>query len=267
MKKSMFNTIISRSVKNQKYRMPYVHDHECHELYYMKKESTTYYIGDKIFHVKEGDFVFVPKGILHRTDYEDNAYSERIVLYFSDLIFSNELQPIKEELCDCRVICVDSSCLAYLEELLRKIEDEYLQEDRYKDFVINLYVTELLVLLCRNKYDYKQELSGMDQTLYLISKYISEHFQEPISLEALSNIFGMSKSYLCRKFKTNTGMGIHEYIAGVRVTNAEKLLRETDLSVTQVAMQCGYNDSNYFSAVFKKMKGITAQKYRKQNRI
>ena len=73
----------------------------------------------------------------------------------------------------------------------------------------------------------------------------------------------MSESHLSRKFKAHTGIGINEYITYVRITNAEKLLRETELSVTEVADQCGYSDSNYFSTVFKRIKGITPQKCRK----
>jgi AraC family L-rhamnose operon transcriptional activator RhaR/AraC family L-rhamnose operon regulatory protein RhaS len=60
------------------------------------------------------------------------------------------------------------------------------------------------------------------------------------------------------------GIGINEYITYVRITNAEKILRETNLSVTQVADCCGYTDSNYFSTVFKHIKGIPPQRYRKQ---
>ena len=58
-------------------------------------------------------------------------------------------------------------------------------------------------------------------------------------------------------------MGIIQYLTYVRVTNAKKLLRESTLSVMEVAERCGFNDSNYFSAVFKKVKGMTPMSYRK----
>lgn len=264
MQKATDDALISRHVTTQKGGMPHVHYHDNHELYYMVKGSTTYYIGDKIFHIQQGNFAFIPKGILHKTDYEDNAKNERILLNFSDLVFTNELQAIKEELCNCRVIYVEESQLPYLEGLLQNIETEYHRQDGYQSIMINLYITELLVQICRYKYDYKPALSGTDQTIYLISKYISTHFQEPISLKELSKEFAMSESHLSRKFKAHTGIGINEYITYVRITNGEKLLRETDLPITEVAEQCGYSDSNYFSTVFKRIKGVTPQKYGKQ---
>ena len=180
-----------------------------------------------------------------------------------DILFSNELQEVREELYNSRVIYVQEEQLPYFEKLLQQIETEYHREDGYSSLMMNLYITELLVQLCRYKYSFKPVLSGTDRAIYAISKYISLHFQENISLAVLSYEFGMSESHLSRKFKAHTGIGINEYITYVRITNAEKLLRETELSVTEVADQCGYSDSNYFSTVFKRIKGITPQKCRK----
>ena len=262
MKKS---TVVSRSITTGRGGMRHVHCHNEHELYYMVKGSTTYYIGDKIFPVQQGNFVFVPKGILHKTDYEEKDNNERLVVNFSDMIFTNELQEIKEELCNCRVIYVEEERLPYFEELLHQIEAEYQCSDSYNPIMINLYITQLLVQLCRYKHSYKPVLSGMDQIIYSISKYIRTHFHDTISLNELSREFSMSESHLSRKFKAYTGIGINEYITYVRITNAEKLLRESDLPITQVAVQCGYGDSNYFSTVFKRVKGVTPQKCRKQS--
>ncbi len=257
--------MFSRQITTQRGGMLHVHYHDVHELYYMAKGSTTYYIGDKIYHVQQGNFVFIPKGILHKTDYEDNDKNERLLLNFSDMIFTGELQGVKEELRNCRVIYIEEERLPYFEELLKQIEAEYERADAYNSILLNLYITELLVQLCRYKYQFKPVLSGTDQAIYAISKYISTHFQESISLGELSREFAVSESHLSRKFKAHTGIGINEYITYVRITNAEKLLRETDMSVTDVAVHCGYSDSNYFSTVFKRIKGITPQKCRKQS--
>jgi len=202
--------LISRHVTTQGDSMPHVHYHERHELYYMAKGSTTYYIGDKIFHVEQGDFVFIPKGILHKTDYEDAACGERVLLSFGDRVFTGELQSLREELCNSRLICVDKEKLPYLEGLLQKIETEYQEKDAYQPVMINLYITELLIQIFRCKYEQRTALSGMDQTIYLISKYISTHCQEPLSLKELSREFAMSESHLSRKFKAYTGIGINK---------------------------------------------------------
>ena len=71
----------------------------------------------------------------------------------------------------------------------------------------------------------------------------------------------MSASYFSKQFKSVTGVGLNEYINIIRIGASEKLLLSGNLPITQVAMECGFNDSNYFAAVFKKLKGITPKKY------
>ena len=61
-------------------------------------------------------------------------------------------------------------------------------------------------------------------------------------------------------------MGINEYITNVRIHNAAQLLCEGKYTITEVAEKCGYNDSNYFASVFKKIKGTTPLKFSKSQR-
>ncbi len=256
--------LFQRCITTEKSAMPHVHYHDAHELYYMVNGSTTYYIGDKIFRVQAGNFIFIPKGILHKTDYEVDDNHERIIINFGDKLFGNDLQELREELMDCRLIYIEKDKMPYFKELLDRMEAESARDDSYNSTLMHLYVKELLVQLCRHKYHYKPTLSGTDQAIYAISKYIRMHFHENITLGELSREFAMSESHLSRKFKAHTGIGINEYITYVRITNAERLLLETELSVTEVADRCGYSDSNYFSTVFKRIKGVSPQKIRKQ---
>ena len=85
-------------------------------------------------------------------------------------------------------------------------------------------------------------------------------------LASLSQRFGVSPSYLSRSFKKLTGVGLNEYINISRITAAEKLLQSGNLSITEVAFSCGFNDSNYFAAVFKRVRGVTPKKYALQSK-
>jgi YesN/AraC family two-component response regulator len=84
-----------------------------------------------------------------------------------------------------------------------------------------------------------------------------------LSLEYVADKFNLSRSYLSKKFKTATGFGFKEYIINVRIQNACNLLLETNKSITDIAFECGFNDSNYFGDAFRKAKGISPHKYRK----
>ena len=58
-----------------------------------------------------------------------------------------------------------------------------------------------------------------------------------------------------------TGVGLNDFINISRITAAEKLLVSSNMSITEIASACGFNDSNYFASVFKKFKGITPKRY------
>ena len=146
-----------------------------------------------------------------------------------------------------------------------KINKEYSKNKEHKDILIKLYIQQLLTLLCRLKKDYRPVVSQTDEIIREISDYIRQNFASPLTLKSLSNRFAISEGHLSRQFKSVTGVGLSEFIAYVRITNAEKILKSTKLPITEVAALCGYNDSNYFAAVFKKFKGITPYRYSKQN--
>ena len=109
-----------------------------------------------------------------------------------------------------------------------------------------------------------------------VATYIYEHYADNLSLEYVADKFNLSRSYLSKKFKTATGLdlrlnseqetysfGFKEYIINVRIQNACNLLLETNKSITDIAFECGFNDSNYFGDAFRKAKGISPHKYRK----
>ena len=242
-------------------KMSQVHYHYQHELYYLVSGETKYFVGDDIFHLLPGDFIFVPRLIIHKTDSENCLHNERILMSFEDGIFDESTRFVLNELSECKLIHIPPGKAYIVEELLRKLQLEVNREDTYKDPMLKLYTLELLTLLCRLKYDYAPQVSESEQLIHTIAEYIRTNYSQDLSLPVLSKRFALSESCLSRKFKAVSGMGLNEYITSVRIHNAEQLLSKGELSVTAVAEQCGYSDSNYFASVFKRIKGTTPVKY------
>ncbi|MBK1878082.1 helix-turn-helix transcriptional regulator [Pelagicoccus mobilis] len=93
--------------------------------------------------------------------------------------------------------------------------------------------------------------------------YIAEHFKEAITVDQIAEHLNVSRSHFMRRFKLETGKTVNQHITGVRIQNAKQLLRTQ--SVTETAFAVGFNDSNYFSTVFKKQTGKTPLEYKKVN--
>lgn len=105
------------------------------------------------------------------------------------------------------------------------------------------------------------ELRRVDQ-IKTVLEYIEANFSGPLSLEKLAAVVGMNPKYFCRVFSRLTHQSPMDYVNFYRIEQAAYLLSSTALSVTAVAMECGFWESSYFTKVFRKYKGVTPKKYR-----
>ena len=242
------------------------HLHDDYELYYLIDGNIKYFVNDEIFYLHKGNFLFVPKNTYHSTDSESCHDVKRILLLFGDSIFVDEMQLVLKELSQCKLIYIDKLKIHTVKELLGKIQAESEKALPFSKAMIENYIRQLLIEICRLKSDQQQPVAKQDSFIKSVSDYISKNLCESITLDMLSKKFSLSKSHLSRKFKSEMGTGLNEYIKYVRIMNAQRLLTETTLTMTEVAEKCGFNDSNYFSAVFKKEIGIAPYKYRNANK-
>ncbi|MCD7820528.1 MAG: AraC family transcriptional regulator [Lachnospiraceae bacterium] len=93
--------------------------------------------------------------------------------------------------------------------------------------------------------------------------YIDFHYMEHLSLEVLAKKNAVSKTYLSAVFKKETAQTITDYINETRVRRSTFLLNTTSLSIQNIAEQCGFSDSNYFTRTFKRQQNMTPMQYRK----
>lgn len=94
-------------------------------------------------------------------------------------------------------------------------------------------------------------------------QYIDDNFQERIRVEEVAGHVSLSPSYFSHLFKERTGITFSSYVKGRRMEEAKKQLRESDISLAELAQQLGYDSQQYFSRVFKKEVGVTPGRYRK----
>jgi two-component system, response regulator YesN len=93
--------------------------------------------------------------------------------------------------------------------------------------------------------------------------YIDRHFEQKLYLKDLSAQFFINQVYCCQLFKKNLGKTFSEYVSELRIKEARELLKQTGLSIEEIAIKSGYVDYYYFNKVFKKHCGMTPTKFRK----
>lgn len=94
-----------------------------------------------------------------------------------------------------------------------------------------------------------------------VLEYIDSNYQNPITLDELAHVAGMSPKYFCRCFQIMAHRTPIDYLNYYRIERACLLLNTSDLSVTETAFACGFNDSGYFIRTFKKYMGVTPKQY------
>lgn len=96
--------------------------------------------------------------------------------------------------------------------------------------------------------------------------HMKRHFTEPIVLDDLVSISGMSRTNYLRTFETSMGTSPINHLIHLRIDEACRLLRTSDQSITDIAFTVGFSDSNYFSRQFRKTKQLSPREYRKRHR-
>ncbi len=104
-----------------------------------------------------------------------------------------------------------------------------------------------------------------DNYLLLAQYYIEKNYHKGITLEDVSKFVNLSSSYLSKLFKKENKINISTYITNRRIERAKELLEDTDLPISNIAMDLSYNESNYFSKVFKRVVGVVPTEYRNKN--
>lgn len=137
-------------------------------------------------------------------------------------------------------------------------------DDYVRDMKINEILAELLTSTMRDCWREGRgtTLSAKTQSLSEVAGWIEQHYMEPLSLGQLSEQFFINKYYLERIFHEQYGMTVNSYLMQVRITNAKRLLRFSDLSLSEIGHQVGIHDNSYFTKVFRKVEGITPKEFR-----
>ena len=94
--------------------------------------------------------------------------------------------------------------------------------------------------------------------------YMHEHFSEKIAIKDICKVLGCSKSALLASFKNEYGTTLNNYLCQIRIDEAQRLLKTTNMTISAVAEATGFYDQSYFSKVFSAKLGITPSDYRKE---
>ena len=237
----------------------------CMELVLLVKGNQSYTVDGKTYPLSGGDLFLTFPEEEHSTGSEPQNISE---IYWLQLDFSTDApflglsdaagKQLKSRLLNIsqRVFWCEKSLRGWLADSFWAIAS---QDECKKEYGRSLLVTFLYGMI-------QQALSvhlTLSEEIAAAVSYIRQNIREPISLETLAECAGLSLSRFKARFKTEIGMSPREYINQVKIKEAKQLLKQ-GYSVTDTALELGFNSSNYFAVVFKKMTLFSPTEYREQ---
>ena len=114
----------------------------------------------------------------------------------------------------------------------------------------------------------KESQSKNSKSIEKVVEYIKEHYTDPnLSVDMLSNLIGLTASYVRKLFKEEMGKSVADYIAELRFHKAQELLLNTDHPAKKIGEMVGFDNTSYFYVSFKKHVGMTPDHFRRENKL
>ena len=141
---------------------------------------------------------------------------------------------------------------------IRKIIEEYAEQRSYFRESSSAVLKDILVRLHRAK-DNQSETS---EAIAKVIEYIRENYRENLHNSLLAKIAGYHEYYLNRIFVRQMGLSMHKYVLNLRIKEGERLLVNTEMSISEISAETGFNSVTHFSTYFKKETNMSPLEYR-----
>ena len=230
--------------------------HENIEILYFTEGDGKVCIDTEEFRVNAGDIIVVNSNLIHQI-----SIHTKVKYYY--------LIPDKDFLEDNEIFLAD---LCFVTKITDKKAEEYYKaiidaSASLGDFKIPLTraaVLSLVSYLGQNYTIQKQNNSTAKYNEYIKKTidYIERNISENFTVESLSVMVGISKYHFMREFKRITNHSVVEYINMRRCNRAQIMLKDKDISITEICDKCGFESTSYFSRVFKKYIGVSPKQFR-----
>ncbi len=254
------------------------HWHEELELLMPVKGHLCYNINGTAVSIKEGDAVFVNSRQLHYGFSQDGTDCEYLCL-----VFQPQLLCANQEMQNRFVLpLVNSHGIPFmilhqsipehrplLETIMRMGAVPENQELGYElNLVAGLYeLWQGLFYLAQDQVTDEVSADSSILTLKRMVEYIRTHYPEKIKVEDIATAGGVCRTKCWQIFRKYLGQTPNDYLNSFRLEKGMQLLKSTQLSITEIANECGFSSSNYFTELFTQQKGCSPSKYRKIGRI
>lgn len=252
------------------------HSHPIFEIVYYSKAKIKEFIKDISYDIRDGDLIFIDEYEAHRIIVDKEDTGSGYVIHFKKvfiekflILFNTESILTKVFKRENKVFNLNFRQRELVEifmSLFFKTYERY-SNNPYDPIIHASMVSQLFNLLVTAlKYtppdNRSLAVTKPKETVQKVIVYIDVKYTEPLNLTDISKHFNINKYYLSHVFKDYTGFTLFEYILHRRIIEAQKLLKDTALSIETIKLRCGFANLQYFYKAFKKIVKTSPVAYR-----
>lgn len=253
------------------------HWHSYIEILHIVKGTYLFEINLESYLLNEGDICLLSSGDLHQITGNADSEIHNVILFdpqILDFSYADEWQEVytkpflNHSLILKNIIHPKDTEYPEIYQLFQTIFET--ATGQQKDWYLNcklLILQFFSFMATHNMLLPAQEVTSADKARKIsrykaIISYMEKHYQEPVSLQQLADASSCNSQYLCRFFREIAGVSPIQYLISYRLERACSLLSCTDRPITEIALDCGFDNISYFIRKFKAVKGYTPKEYR-----
>lgn len=252
------------------------HIHGAIEIIFVTEGRFTVFSDSNEYDIFAGDMILFRSNMIHNIFSKEQKSNEYYVLKIKpnvvrDIIGGMNLLNFVFNRSDFKCVWTSKELASEndISDGFKRLLREFAQKPRYSDISVKLAVGQILLGILRShpvgECEFTDETTANTaDCIYKAMAYINSNYQADITETEISAFVGLSYHYFSRSFKLITGKSFKEYLNITRINHAERLLVTTDKSVSEIASECGYNDTSYFIKLYKKHKNTSPGMTRKQ---
>lgn len=143
---------------------------------------------------------------------------------------------------------------------IQNVQNSLFDIDEIRNYYSQLFINITVMLKIESVY-------ATDDVVEKMKTYIKRNYKNDITLEYLSSLFYLNRSYCSHLFKEKTGEKFVDFINSIRINKAKQLLTNSDKKMYQIAKAVGYDNVKYFFRIFNKFEGVTPEQFRRENKV
>ena len=233
------------------------HAHAFEEIIIVSSGNGIHVMNDVPMTLSQNYVCFVKKEDRHLFEGVDNLYLSNVLFEKENLHLCSALKKfIPSQSDESNGWFINEVAAESIHQIIERLHVESHNDSIESRIISQSLFQQLIVEIWRGKIQNVDTLNSSDKAVLALS-HINSHSAELTELESVAEIAQLSSRQLAKSIKQMTGMSYNQYLHFTRARKALSLLLYTDQSITDIAFQVGYQDSNYFSTKFKQLLKMT----------